>query len=620
MNLLIWDLDGAPQIKKNQKVLLWGEYQEKLNSNYISIFDIIDNNSIELRNKYVSWVNGLGEVKIKGKSLANHLLLRPDFSYWIMHNINQKFNISKYSEIDNVIKVLGLEIYLKKNNFKDIYFATQNNKLKKTLKSLEKIKLLDVSSNKYATQNKINIRQEFSNIGLNLFQAALYFCWSLLKYLRMIFFKKSSSSLKNSDILFIDTFTHLPKKAFDKNLFISNYWTNLVEMLRKLNLKSDWLHNYFYSSSLPSYNRALSLIENFNKNNFQNHFLTENYLNVKVFMKTLKDYFLLLRVTRSLNHLESFFSIEGSKINLWPLFKSDWFSSLYGKDAIKNCIYLNIYEEIFKSKHKYKVGVYLLENQPWEKALTYAWKSSGNGTIIGFPHTVVRFWDLRYCKGQLGESLKILHDKTAPDKIAVSSLMMRKHFSDDGFMSDSIEEVEALRFLHLLNYKNIQVMRGKKQSRKNILLLGDILERTNKIMLEWFTRLMPSLELGETLIYKPHPAYPLNTISLQNEKIKVSKKSFMELSSNIDLVISSNSTTAVFEAYYLGIPFIQIQDPKNLNYNPLMGQNNIQSVKSFEEFKNKLLNNCRSQNPPNNEFLFLDFKLNRWKDLIQKFL
>ena len=436
----------------------------------------------------------------------------------------------------------------------------------------------------------------------------------------MSLFRKSSSSLKNSDILFIDTFTHLPKKAFDENSFISNYWTNLVDMLNKLNLKSDWLHNYFYSSSLPNYGRALSLIENFNKNNFQNHFLTENYLNGKVFMKTLKDYFFLLRATQRLNNIDSYFSIEDSKINLWPLFKSDWFSSLTGKDAIKNCIYLNLYEKIFKSNHKYKLGIYLMENQPWEKALTYAWKSSGNGAIIGFPHTVVRFWDLRYCKRQLGESFKFLDDKAAPDKIAVSSLMMRKHFLDDGFRNDSIAEVEALRFLHLLNFKNIQIMRGKKQSRKNILLLGDILGRNNKIMLVWFTRLMPFLELGETPIYKPHPAYPLNTISLQNEKIIVSKKSFMELSLNIDLVISSNSTTAVFEAYYLGIPIIQIQDPKNLNYNPLMGQNNIQSVKSFEEFRNKLLNKCFFKNPPKNEFLFLDFKLNRWKDLIQKFL
>ena len=148
MNLFIWDLDSAPQENRSQKVLLWGEYQEKLNSNYISIFDIIDNNSIELRNKYLSWVNMLGEVKIKGKSLANHLLLRPDFSYWSMHNIYQKFNISEYSEIDNVIKILGLELYLKKNNFKNIYLATQNNKLKKTLSGLEKINLINYSSKK----------------------------------------------------------------------------------------------------------------------------------------------------------------------------------------------------------------------------------------------------------------------------------------------------------------------------------------------------------------------------------------------------------------------------------------------------------------------------------------
>ena len=45
---------------------------------------------------------------------------------------------------------------------------------------------------------------------------------------------------------------------------------------------------------------------------------------------------------------------------------------------------------------KQKKGLYLLENQNWERALVHAWRRHGHGQLIGVVTTPIRYWDLRY--------------------------------------------------------------------------------------------------------------------------------------------------------------------------------------------------------------------------------
>jgi len=49
-----------------------------------------------------------------------------------------------------------------------------------------------------------------------------------------------------------------------------------------------------------------------------------------------------------------------------------------------------------KKKKKYKLGIYIYENQNWEKMLNYFWNKYNHKNLFAVPHNEIRYWDLRY--------------------------------------------------------------------------------------------------------------------------------------------------------------------------------------------------------------------------------
>ena len=91
------------------------------------------------------------------------------------------------------------------------------------------------------------------------------------------------------------------------------------------------------------------------------------------------------------------FKPKNSAIDFWPLLKKEWIVSVRGSTAIRNCMFIELIDKALKATTQQKLGLYLQENQFWEKALLHAWRIHGHGFIIGVPHASVNFWDLRYC-------------------------------------------------------------------------------------------------------------------------------------------------------------------------------------------------------------------------------
>ena len=90
-DLFIWDGVGtAPD--RGCVTIYWQEYAEIHSETVFSIVDLVEHNSDELRSRYLSWVYQLGEFKIDGKSVKEHLTISTGFSYWWAGSFAQKFN------------------------------------------------------------------------------------------------------------------------------------------------------------------------------------------------------------------------------------------------------------------------------------------------------------------------------------------------------------------------------------------------------------------------------------------------------------------------------------------------------------------------------------------------
>ena len=88
------------------------------------------------------------------------------------------------------------------------------------------------------------------------------------------------------------------------------------------------------------------------------------------------------------------------------------------------------------------LGIYLQENQPWEFALIQLWKKLNHNTLVGFPHSSVRYWDLRHyfypSVYEIGKSYEL----PRPTMVGCSSEDILDAYQSTGYPISELRQVE----------------------------------------------------------------------------------------------------------------------------------------------------------------------------------
>ena len=105
--ILIWDAVSG-DMPKHDLLFLWQSYETNNVKNQISIPRLIEEKPEKIKSQYLSLIYDLGEAKLNGKRIIEHLAIRPDFSYWWMSLLSEKCNYAKSLQIDNIIKIMAL--------------------------------------------------------------------------------------------------------------------------------------------------------------------------------------------------------------------------------------------------------------------------------------------------------------------------------------------------------------------------------------------------------------------------------------------------------------------------------------------------------------------------------
>ena len=87
----------------------------------ISLIDNIENDSKNIKKKYLSFIHDLGNKKIKDKSLSNLLVDQRGYNLWWMSLLTEK-SYYKSPEIINCLKIIALEKILKEKKNKKFNF------------------------------------------------------------------------------------------------------------------------------------------------------------------------------------------------------------------------------------------------------------------------------------------------------------------------------------------------------------------------------------------------------------------------------------------------------------------------------------------------------------------
>ena len=614
--LCVWDSQVDPDNSANTNIYQWNGYIENDAIHSIPLY--IELNSKHLRQKYLAFVHDLGESKINNKSLIEHLTLEGDFSYWWMTLFVEK---SLYkSPITDVIRILALEEIINKDKPNKIQLVSEDKILNKTLsefcnnlkisyewKRILNKKLLSFNVSSFRTLIPSGI---FTFISLIRY---VFFRWPLKR--EEIVWPKSGNS-----VFFCSQFSNINPSSFSSGKFTSDLWGGLPNLLNSKNIHLNWLHFLVSPRSGPRAKEAVSFLKLFNKNGkgSEVHSFLEANISKRIVLRVLKRWIELYLISRKLRGVENHFYPRSSKLSLWPLFKKDWQTSIYGQVAINNLLWFELFDTYMSKVQTQSVGFYLCENQAWERSFIHLWRKYGHGQLIAVPHSTVRFWDLRHFSDVRTLLQAEAYQMPKADLIALNGNAAIDEYISAGFPEELIVETEALRFeyLYKINVKNfIQEEKGRAIK---ILILGDYMESATIEMLKLLEKATQYISVNTIFTIKSHPNFVVKKEDFPLLQFEVTMDPLEEILHKYDISFSSNMTSAAVDAFFFGLPSIVILDSMGLNLSPLRGQSNVNFVSTPEELAELIQSvNIDFDNiSPSNNFFFLDPSLPRWQKLL----
>ena len=614
--LLIWDSESPPE-ETTGRIALWRSFSDSLSADIVSIPSMVEKDAEVFRQRYLSWLYNLGETKICGSRLVDHLEVRPGLSYWWILLPAEKCNYSKSSQIYDIFRLMAFESWSVKHKPLHIKIVTANPSLAECIETWCKSNGVSFDWQRLTSkQSQLSLfRRIYKFLPIKL--SALI--W-LAKYLvtrwplKGVGLKDWTNS--KGKVAFFSYLYNLVPGAITQGKFESQYWAHLPKDLLLENCKTNWLHLYFKSSQIQTPIAAADLLRRFNSQGKcdQVHVTLDTFLSWGVVFKVLRDWHHLYSATLKLQKMPS--ARFGKSLEFGPLFMSAWQKSFYGAEAMSNLINLNLFEAALKALPDQRTGVYLQENQGWEASLINAWNAEENGRLIGAPNASVRFWDLRYFYDERCYVRKGRNNLPMPDLVALNGPAAMNAYLEGDYPASQMLQVEALRYLSLTDSRaaesKITLPRG---SNLKVLAMGDYIPQNTQLQMQLLEQAANLLPKDTLFIIKPHPSCPVDPADYPELNMTLTTEPLSNLLATCDVAYSSSLTAASVDAYIAGIPVISVLDPSKLNMSPLRGCDGVVFVNTSQELA-MALKNTKPSNPQKNSFFMLDPDLTSWKKLL----
>jgi surface carbohydrate biosynthesis protein (TIGR04326 family) len=545
----------------------------------INIKEYIEINSNLLKKKYLDFCYRIENIKLDKINLYNYFSIEKNHNLWEMSLIKEKSNFKSNKIYDVIIFLAIKKITIDYRVDKIIlYNFVVGNEVLKFFKN-HNVELV-FSTNNY------NKSFKFRSVLKNIF--LFYFFYNLFVLIKKIFIELKYNFFKDSDSNFI-IFPYFAHFNYKKNYVNFNQFGKLGEIIKK-----KFIIDYQYLFVPSHNNKTLGDLPNFFKNNYSFLNGNINFINKILMMRnfcnySFKFFFLKKKIISNLNKIDNC---------IFNIISNDYDASFCGYILIENLIWINVLENYLSKTSKKKYGIFLLENQAWEKALITAWKNYGHGDIIGYTPTSINYWHMY----NFDNSNK---NYSSPTKIFISSnegyKLLKSQYDKKKI---KIHKVESLWFNYLIKKKITP-----NKNNNLVLILGDYDPTNNYKVFDIVSN--SNLSKKNRILFKAHP-HDLTKYNLDNiDQTKESNDYFFDKAS---LIISSGSTAAILEYLYFGKKTFIYDNPFNFDMSPVKHLKYKLRFRTLEEFNNLLKISKKSVIRKCNNYYFLNKNLQKWRE------
>jgi surface carbohydrate biosynthesis protein (TIGR04326 family) len=624
LSVIVWDQEDVPPAA-SEKVLCWQSYAD--GEAIVSIPRYLEIHAARIRQKYLAFIHDLGEFRIAGKRVVDHLDRGDGFSLWWMTHLAEKSPL-KSPRIYDCLRLIALEEMLAEHRPSQLTFITSDRELAKAMRTL---------CRNTGIECRLQLRRGSKRLGSlrRLYDALPSIVKGLLSLRHVVVrwpLRKVGRPqwFSGENALFICSyFIHLDPTLCAQAQFHSRQWEGLPKSLHENGKSLNWIQLFLFSAVVPDLATGLRWLRQFNLDSVNQgwHVFLESYMTFGLVLRVLKDWLWLNVINWHLRNIQSAFYPEASFVWLWPILRGDWQTSINGSIAISNCFSIELFDAALADIPQQTIGLYLCENQGWEKALLRAWRKHGHGKIIGVQHATVPFWHLYYFDDPRSLNSTQRCALPLPDHLAVNGTAAWEAFIEGSYPEERLVEVEALRYLKFARVvrgahdraSRLQKQSGSALAYVNVIVLGDMMPTSMHHFLGLLEQTCKVLPSGYRFTFKPHPGYSVSLADYPGLKAEETKEPLGEILGAYDVAVTANSTSGSVDAYLAGLPVIIGLDGNDLNLSPLRGRRGVRFVSTCADLVDALQAAADGMNPADTDrakFFFLDPDLGRWKRLL----
>lgn len=598
-NLIVWDLRDPPP--RSPALAVWSGAAPPEVPDAVSVTQLVEDDARRLRARFLTWLGSLRDHRVQGRAIREHFMLRDGLSAWDLSVIAER-NLWRCPAIIDVLRLWALTDLVVRRSVTSIEFHSGNQAIADCLGPWCRGQGIAFVHHVPAHRRP---RLRFRSAIPHRMRAALWLVRRLVSCWPLWGAGKSGWNSGPPEACAVSYVTSAGTSATGVETFTSPYWPGIEHALGD-GKRIAWIHRLpddYGPASAKSVAREIHALNA----RTGSHATLESFLSIAVVVSAVRDFMTTTRRARRVG--EGWIRDDVSGLDLRPLLRSDWQRSVHGAALMEQCLYLNLLERIFEGEKQPRCCLYPLENCAWERALLHAWRSNGRGPIVGVQHSTVRFWDLRYFQLPSGSQRDGGGD---PDIFAINGPLARRALANGDTERTALFEVEALRYNHLAGGV-VSREPGPDRPRGRILVLADFEPMVTQALVE---AVVEAASGQWDIVLRRHPTGRIAQIP---PCVQVSAGTLRDALSEVTLVVSSATTSALIDCLGARVPVVVMRDPCTLDLNPLRGLSGLMTAETPEDLRT-LANSAAAGKldwqPSLDSFLILDPALPRWRQLL----
>lgn len=619
VEMLLWAADGAAP-PDHPNVVLW--HGGTTRAGVRSIAAHIDADTNDIRRRYLAWAHDLGEISVGGRRLRERFLLADGASLWAQSAFVEQSPWIQRS-VETILKVLAFEGMIERETPAQVTAVGTDKDLDVVLRSICRNRGIRYACSKKRTASPPAAAVRTTRFVPRFLRGFIWLAHLAVTRLtaRSVTLPAGDTSVAARRVLICGPFSnHNGAEHVDAGgEFVSRFWGHLPRLLADNGFQVHWLHYFFAHEATPDMRTANRLIARMNTGSSSGgvHALVDSYLTLAGVARILARWLAISAESIRVGWVLRKRFAQAPQQSYWPLIRDDWANALRGAACVENLFFAECFDRALMLLPRYPDGLYLMENQSWERALARAWRKHGHGRLAAVAHSTIRYWDLRYhCDPRRYDDAEYRRFLPAPDVVVLNGPAARGEYLSSATQRETLADCEALRYLHLVPGTSPALPRADDKGTLRILVLGDFQRQATDALVHLAQATQQMSRVPIDIRVKPHPICPVGPLDYAGMSLTIVNDIVARLVPDAHAVLASNTTSSAVEAYVSGGRVFVYDPGAGVNYSPLRRVDGVSFVRTATDLVSaldRLRSSHRQDGTPEQRFFNIDTRLPGWR-------